>query len=192
MQTISPSKTPPRALEIFDVPEKTDTYAFDVYQKLLEAKRVHQLSFLVIGRLLKIIRDERLYEQLDYLSFKEFISSPEISYSKETAYMYIRVYEFYIEDMKLDESQIIDIPPYKLLSMIPVLREKNTKDEAIEEFNQLTSLGHKDFRIRINQAKGLDKPIVWYSKAEEKWFVQYYEDRTELKSLGNYKEYQEL
>ena len=59
--------------------------AFQTWRALLSAKRSHDGLFLVIGKLLKDVRDERLYEKLDYENFSQFLSSEELGFSREKA-----------------------------------------------------------------------------------------------------------
>jgi hypothetical protein len=166
-----------------------DEYAFDVYQKLLFAKRSHEVLFLVIGRLLKEIRDAELYRKLDYENFGDFLGSEEVSFSRESAYLYIRVFEYYIEHLELDEGRIQQINVSRLALMMPLLRRIEDKQEVLDKINELSTLRHKDFMLKIKQARSNDKPSVYYSRELDKWIVEYYNNRTNLLDLGSFEEY---
>lgn len=163
-------------------------YAWEVSQKLQLAKRHSELLFLIIGKLLKDIKDHQLYHQLDYDTFNAFIQSPEISFSRDTAYLYIRVYEFYVEQLEIEDSVIQQIPLNKLGLLIPLLKQKDTKAEQQELLGEFVGLGHRDFMLRVREGQPDTKPIVWKSKETGQWQVQYYEEHTNLISLGLYAE----
>lgn len=161
-------------------------YAWEVSQKLQLAKKHSELLFLIIGKLLKEIKDNQLYQQLDYDTFNAFIQSPEVSFSRDTAYLYIRVYEFYVEQLEIKDSVIQQIPLNKLGLLIPLLKQKDTKIEQQELLSEFVGLGHRDFMLRVREGQPDTKPIVWKSKETGQWQVQYYEEHTNLISLGLY------
>lgn len=165
-------------------------YAFAVNQQLILAKKQSDYLFLIIGKLLKQIRDEELYKQLDYLHFGEYLYSNEVSFSKESAFMYIRVYEYYIEELKMSEEDVGKISVSKLSMMIPVLKKMEDKDKIIETVAEFGGLTHSDFMLRLRQTKQDDKPKVYFSRDLNKWIVEYYDDRTQLHSWGNFPEEQ--
>lgn len=168
-----------------------EDYAFAIWQKLIQAKRGHQVLFLVIGKLLKEIKEQKIYLKLDYESFEQFLGSEEICWSREAAFMFMRVYEYYIEKLKLPEEKVASITLTKLSMMIPMTKGMD-RDKAIEKIEELSALRHNDFMIRSKQEKDDDKPIVWYSKELEKWVVEYFSDKTNLVDRGTFKEFQEL
>jgi hypothetical protein len=177
--------------EQFEVAKSEEDYVFKLYQKLLLAKRNHEVLFLVIGKLLKEIRDNKLHEQLDYDTFGDFLNSEEVSFSRESAYMYIRVYEYYIEYLQLDESRVADINVSRLSLMMPILRKIEDKEEALQKIDELNTLRHGDFILKVKQQKASDKPSVYYSQELDQWIVSFFSNRTNLHDLGNFTEYME-
>lgn len=191
---LSPYK--PALPSVFDnfVPDErlTDSdYAFDAYKKLLLAKKSHEALFLVIGKLLLEIKDKELYKALDYPTFSDFLGSEEISYSKEAAYMYMRVYQYYIEYLEMSEDHVGTINLSRLSMMIPMLKKIEDKADVVKKIEEMSALRHSDFVLKVKQEKKSDKPSVYFSEALDQWIVEYFDDRTNLHSLGVYKEYQE-
>jgi hypothetical protein len=166
-------------------------HAFDIYTKLLIAKKTNEALFLVIGKLLSDIRNEELYKSLDYETFTDFLGSEEISYSKEAAYMYMRVYEYYIEYLQMSEESVGNINISRLSMMIPVLKQIEDKTDVVKKIDELSALRHSDFVLKVKQEKKSDKPSVYYSEALSQWIVEYFNDKTNLHDLGTFKEYQE-
>jgi hypothetical protein len=177
--------------EQFEVEKSEEDYVFKIYQNLLLAKRNHEVLFLVIGKLLKEIRDNKLHEKLDYDTFGDFLNSEEVSFSRESAYMYIRVYEYYIEYLQLDESRVADINVSRLSLMMPILRKIEDKQEALEKIEELNTLRHGDFILKVKQQKASDKPSVYYSQELDQWIISFFSNRTTLHDLGNFTEYME-
>jgi hypothetical protein len=66
---------------------------FIALQSLVKAKKTQDALFLVIGQRLKLFKDRKLFKQLDFDTFEQFLASEEISFSREKAYLYIRIYE---------------------------------------------------------------------------------------------------
>lgn len=166
-------------------PEK----AFALYQMLLQAKRNQDYLFLGIGKLLKEIKDNELYRQLDYESFNEFVTSDELGFSRESAFLYVRVYEYYIERLKLDAEYVGKINLARLGQMLPLLKKLDNPEKEIEMVEEFSNLRQSDFMLKLRQGRGDDKPTVHYSKELGKWLVEYYTNRTELRDLGNFEDY---
>lgn len=179
----------PDILKDFDI-EETGTEeerAFRVYKMLLIAKRNNEAMFLVIGKLLKEIRDNKLYEKLDYESFSQFLSSEEVGYSRESAYLFIRSYEYLIQHLNLNPGVVGKMNISRINMMIPVIKkveEEQGVEQAITLIGDLDKLRHGDFVKKINESRKTEKPDVYFSEEQNKWIVAYYEDKTVLKSKG--------
>ena len=72
-------------LESFEVDENLSARerAFALWKNLLFAQRTSGQLFLLVGKLLKEFKEKELYFYLDYTSFKQFVSSPELAISGE-------------------------------------------------------------------------------------------------------------
>lgn len=182
-------------LESFEVDESmsNEERAFALWKNLLFAQRTSGQLFLLVGKLLKEFKEKELYFYLDYSSFNQFVSSPELAISGESAYMYIRVYEFYVEKLSLDPETVRKMPLGKLSRMLPMVKEVEQemgKEKAIERMNELNTLGLGDLVKEIKKVKGDEKeryrPVVVFNYASNLWQVRYYEDRTEFVNAGKY------
>ena len=109
--------------------------------------------------------------------------------SRESVFLYIRVYEYYIERLQLNEDYVGRINLNRLGTMIPILKQINDVEAEKEKVEELSSLRQPDFLMRMRQARGNDKPKVYYSNAIEQWIVEYYSNRTQLTDLGSFTEY---
>jgi len=163
--------------------------AFNYWQNLVKAKRSQEGLFLVIGKLLRDIRDEKMYEVLDYETFTEFLNSSEVSFSRESAYLYIRTYEYYIEYLELNPESVSKLSVGRLAMMIPALKKIGDKSEITEQIEKYSEMRHSEFVREIkNTTRKDNRPSVYFSKEVDKWIVSYYDDSTVLQSLGNYEE----
>ncbi len=161
--------------------------AFKAWEILLAAKRTNDASFLLIGYVLKRIRDERLYIQLDYDNFSQFLASEELGFSREKAYMCIKTYEYYIEYLELDPERIGQMNISRLSMMVPILKQIEDKQEAIRQIEDMSTLRHGDFIKEVKSKTNKDgKPTVFWSNELDKWLVQYHANITHLHDLGDF------
>jgi hypothetical protein len=142
----------------------------------------------VIGKLLKTIRDEKLYKTLDYTTFNEFLHSEEISFSRAKAYAYITIYEYFIQELQLDEEKVAEMNISRLTMMIPILKKIGNREKIVEKIEEFNALGHGDFVGIIKETRSKGKPSVYWSDEIEKFVVAYHPDITELITLRNYEE----
>lgn len=161
--------------------------AFQVWKALLTAKRSHDGLFLVIGKLLKDVRDNELFKQLDYENFTQFLSSEELGFSREKAYMCIKTYEYYIEYLELDPERIGKMNVSRLSMMVPMLKQIEDKTEAVKMIDDMNSLRHGEFVREVKSKTNKDgKPTVFWSNELDKWLVQYHANITHLHELGDF------
>jgi hypothetical protein len=181
-------KPNPSILESFEVDESLpdNELVFDLLKKLVTARKMQDVLFLATGKMLKIIKDRHLYRKLDFETFTQFLNSEELSYSKEKAYMYIRVWEYYCEFLELQEDMIKDLPVGRLSIMIPQLKKLETKEEMIAEVERAKTLRYEDFMAEARNKSAGDKPVVVWNSELDKYIVYYYSDRTQLYDKGEY------
>jgi hypothetical protein len=160
---------------------------FTVLQKLILARKTQDLVYLSIGHMLQLVRDRKLYKHLDFETFEDFLGSEELSMSREKAYMTIRIYEHYVEYLKLSEETMKDFSIVRLSLMLPSLKKIESKEEQIKEIERMKSLRYNDFvrEIKEKANKG-GQPNVYWSEEASKWIVQYYENVTALIPLGEF------
>lgn len=187
---ISLYKPNPSVAAAFDVDETLSDadLTFDLFKKLVLARKTQDLVFLSIGRMLKVVRDRKLYKQLDYDNFSQFLASEEISFSREKAYLYIRTFELYIEKLQLDPDEIGKMGVVRLMMMAPVIRDM-PREEAVQKLEDSKDMRYNDFVREVkSQTNKNGKPTVYFSEETGKWIINYYEDTTTLTSLGKFEE----
>jgi hypothetical protein len=163
--------------------------AFETWKALLLAKRSHDGLFLVIGKLLKDVRDEKLYEKLDYENFGQFLASEELGFSREKAYMCIKTYEFYIEVLQLDPEKIGQMNVSRLSLMVPMLKQIEDKKEVVRQIEEMSNLRHGDFVREVkNRTSRGGKPNVYFSEELGKWYVGYHPNTTYLQNIGDFQQ----
>jgi hypothetical protein len=175
-----------------DVPEAER--AFKANELLRIAKRNNECLFLVIGMILKTIRDEELYLKLDYESFSQYLASEEVSYSRESAYLFIRSYEYLIQHLKLNPDEVGKMNIGRINNMIPVLKkveEEQGMEQAIEMIKDFQALRHGDFVQKIQESRKTSKPDVYFTEEDKMWHVNYWEDTTVIRSKGLLSTYEE-
>jgi hypothetical protein len=160
--------------------------AFSTWKALLSAKRSHDGLFLVIGKLLKSVRDNKYYLTLDYDNFTQFLASEELSFSREKAYMCIKIYEYYVEYLQLNPEHIRKINISKLSMMVHVLKKIDNKEDVIKQIEKLSQLRHGDFVREIRKDTDKGKPTVYWNEKLEKWIINYHQNITHLVDLGDY------
>mgnify|MGYP001365124003 CR=1 FL=1 len=173
----------------FEVDEKLPDpeLTFDLFKKLVLARKTEDYLFLVIGKMLKITRDRKLYKHLDYENFTQFLADENIAFSREKAYMYIRIYEIYKERLQMTDEAVTKIGVAKLNALAPVVKDM-TPEQAEQEVKDKKDMRYGEFMREVKQQTNKDgKPNVYWSEEGKNWVVQYYENTTHLVPLGNFK-----
>jgi predicted nuclease of restriction endonuclease-like RecB superfamily len=118
-----------------------------------EAEKTHYLvckvtaslhkNFIDLAILLKVMRDKELYRDLDYESFDEYCSIPEIDLSRSQVFKLISVYERWIERYGHKEEEIQDISIEKLYIASSQANDEN-QEEWLEKARTLSRDDLKD------------------------------------------------
>lgn len=150
--------------------------AFKVFEELRTAIHEHRWSYFVVGRLMKRIRDEKLYLVLNggYDKFKEFLTDPEVKIRESsTIYAYIRIHEYYILELGMKKEELVDIPMGKLQSILPKLKDLE-KEKAIEMLEGIRPLTGNDTDVVIKENNlETDRPSLTRCKKCGKWRFQF-------------------
>lgn len=107
--------------------------AFQTHEELLRLKKEMGIAFLKMGRVLKIIRDARLYEHLDYPTFTDYLHSPEVEIHWRTAYYYIDIWGTFIERLGYKMEELSEYSYDKLRRLLPIVKEKDNTEEVMEK-----------------------------------------------------------
>jgi hypothetical protein len=81
---------------------------------LLQALEGYTKCGILAGKMLHAIDDQRLYSELGFNSFGEYLVSPEIDMRKDTAYRLCRVYRKFCEEGGLSLDEVAGISISKL------------------------------------------------------------------------------
>lgn len=161
---------------------------FDIFKKLVLARKMQDLTFIAIGKLLKVIRDKKLYKYLDFEDFSQFLASEEVSFSREKAYLYIRTYELYVGHLELDPEELSKVGVARLMMLAPIIKETHSREEAVTKMKEMEGLRYGDFVRQVKQETNTEgQPEVFFSKETGKWFVAFFADITVLNDLGSFK-----
>lgn len=134
--------------------------AFTFYEQIKLAKHRIGEMYLEIGWLLREMKKKKLYKHLGdggYDTWKQFLASPEIKIKYTTAEVYIKIYEYYIEELKLPKMEIAEIP----LNQLNIMRTKLDKlpdyESKLEMIEKAKVLGYSDFKKEMIES-GLKSP----------------------------------
>jgi len=130
--------------------------AHGLHRDVVLCKHALTKNFLTLAERLYQIKEEGLYETLDYPSFTSYLASPEVSISATTAYSLIDIYRTFLLELKVNESELIPIGRTKLERILPVVTPENAEDWL----SQAETLSTTDLTIQVK--KGQDKPVFEY------------------------------
>lgn len=108
---------------------KQDENAFDVHQSILVLKEQMGVRFLMLGKLLKEIRDKKHFIVLGYDNFISYIINSELGFKKSTAYGYIEIYDWFIERLGYDLQRIGKMSFNKMSRVLSILKNEFNKSE---------------------------------------------------------------
>lgn len=175
--------------KIFEIDEKLpdNELTFVLFKNLTIARKIESSTFIVMGRMLKIVRDRKLYKYLDFDDFSQFLASEELSFSREKAYACIRIYELYIEKLQLSPDDISKLGIARLMMLVPVIKDIVDRKDAIKKIEESKDLRYNDFVRKVkDETNKTGKPNVYWSKETEKWIVQFFENITHLINIGDF------
>lgn len=156
-----------------DLDEKR-TEAWNTFQELQSAIKNQISLFLVVGRILKDFRDNHLYKYIGEGgndNFKQFLNG--LGMTMPTAYLYIRVYEYYIEKLKYSEEKIREIPLNRLMRLLPSLK-KLDDEEAKKIIDEVAPLTHGDYSQEVKERKlETPRPKLRRHKECQKFIFEY-------------------
>lgn len=123
--------------------------AFGLYQKAVDLIKSQRELFLDLGFVLSQIKNQELYKEMGeggFDTWRSFLANPEISITPSTADVYIKVYEFYIEKLKMPRSEVLEIPLVRL-NMMKSKLDGLDENERIDLIEKSKTLSYNDFKI---------------------------------------------
>lgn len=125
------------------------TLAFNLYKQAVLLVGEQRKLFLDLGFVLKELKDGNKYKEVGdggFETWNSFLSSPEISLTPSTADVYIKVYTFYIEKLKMPREEVLAIPLVRL-NMMKYKLEGMNEVERGELIEKAKTLSYTDFKI---------------------------------------------
>lgn len=131
-----------------------------------EGKEAWKLNEMVIENEKK--RRQLLFDNMKYLAelhntglfravlgdgeapWSAYLGQHEVFYSRSQVYNYVKIYNKFIKELKLDSQLLVNIPYSLLYSLIRVVNENN----VIEWLDKAKSLTTQDFRDELRIAEG--------------------------------------
>jgi hypothetical protein len=107
-----------------EITETQGKKAFEIHKDILALNRKIGISFIEIGRLLKLVRDEGYYKVLGYDTFTSYVVNSELGFKRRKAYYYIEIYEWYVEKLAYSREYLAEIGQEKLLKVLPVVKKE--------------------------------------------------------------------
>lgn len=156
------------------------TKAFNLYQQTVNLIKTQRKLFLDLGFFLKEIKDKKLYTYFGdggFDTWRSFLANPEINISPSMAEVYIKVYEFYIEKLKLPRDEVLSIPLVRLNMMKATLEKMDDKERG-ELIEKAKTLSYNDFRIETSNG-GETKRAIKVTRCEKcsKLIIQFDPDQ---------------
>lgn len=163
-------------------PQRVTSAAFNMYNRAVSLIKKQSSLFIEIGETLKRIRDFQLYRFMgsEYETFEQFLEDPDIGLRKSTAYLYIRVYEFYFVKLGMEKDEIIRIPLNRMMRLMPALKgmveqqdgEKGI-ERAVETITNLGAMSNRDYddEVRENKLVNYERPQLYQDHDTQKWIL---------------------
>lgn len=147
--------------------------AFALYQYTKDLIKDQRALFLDLGSVLSKIKNGELYKECGnggFDTWRSFLADPEISITPSTADVYIKVYEFYIERLKMPRQDVVGIPLVRLNMMKSKLENLNEEDRS-ELIAKARTLSYEDFKIEAINGGSEIKRAVKITKCDKCGFL---------------------
>lgn len=129
-------------------------HAWRVHSQVIEARERVERSFLDLARLLRQVRDEKLFRALGYESFEAWLADPEISLSRTVAYRLITALDA-VDRYQIPEPLAVEIGVSRLELAAPMLRDVPAPEREIV-LHEAKELSYRDLAARVRERRGED------------------------------------
>ena len=141
-----------------NITEAEGKKAFEVHNAILNLKKQMGMAFVEIGKLLKEVRDNKLYRVLGYDTFQSYIVNSELGFKTRTVYYYIEIYECFIQELKVEMEKLADLGFDKLVMLLPMVEKLGGSERVICDkienlMHEATELRPHDFKKKYNDEK---------------------------------------
>ena len=141
--------------------ELTET---NVHDKVIELKKDIERSFIKMGGMLKLVRDNKLYLEKGCVTFEEYIAIPELALNRSTVYAIINVFEVFFEKSNQSDIEGLTEIGYSKLNRISQFKDQPDFDEWIYKAKTLSL---SDLGAEIKETKGISENLS-STKSEDK------------------------
>jgi len=127
--TIVPSIDAHQALDISALSdEQKATVGHNLQEEITEDSKHVMARYLRIGRNLRVFARNQLYAKLGFDSFDEWRAQPELNLSRSTSYALMKVFEIFVERLKVMPQRLQNIDWTKLYGLSRVVTAENVDD----------------------------------------------------------------
>jgi hypothetical protein len=131
----------------------------NIHDKVIELKKDIERSFIKMGGMLKLIRDNKLYLEKGCVTFEEYIAIPELALNRSTVYAIINVFEtFFEKDQKSNQSDIEELVEIGYSKLARISQFKDSEDFE-EWIYKAKTLSLSDLGAEIKEAKGIEEKV---------------------------------
>jgi hypothetical protein len=123
------------------------TAAYKIHMDILAAGEVAAESFSTFCRLLKTMRDDKLYQELEYSSFEAYCENA-VGIKQRQAYNYIRALETFGEE-NLHSSAKLGVKKLELLAAAPTEAREELLDKADEMTTREIEQAVKEYKQKL-------------------------------------------
>ena len=131
--------------------ELTETKT-NIHDKVIELKKDIERSFIKMGGMLKLVRDNKLYLEKGCVTFEEYIAIPELALNRSTVYAIINVFEVFFEKSNQSDIEGLTEIGYSKLNRISQFKDQPDFDEWIYKAKTLSL---SDLGAEIKETKGI-------------------------------------
>ena len=128
--------------------------AYQVHGQVMQALRVMNGAWLVLAKLLVEVRSERLYQDLGYDSFDEYLATPELGLDGRTVRRWLAAYEatvHLVNGAVIDEERLLAIGSTKLEAVRPLLDAGADPEEVL---SRAEALSVRDLKLSMRELRG--------------------------------------
>lgn len=126
--------------------------AHGIHQKIVEAGRLAQMSFLAIAEGLYQIKSQGLFTELSHDSFNAYLHDAELPFDAKFGHSIVKSYEQMKIRFKIPEATLIEIGQTKAIVIARALeRGDYTRDQVDEMINEARTSPVHTLKLMVNE-----------------------------------------
>lgn len=112
--------------------------AQEVHERIVELVHVIQSAWIDLAETLYLFKQAKMWDDLGYATFDEYIASPELPMERRWAFDHIAIYEQLVVDRGVNPARLKQLAPSKVTKVLPAIRRNQaTIDEALSDAKML-------------------------------------------------------